>query len=157
MCAEFLVRGRTIRPGRTLGKAPSGFLPISTGNVRTESLTSICREAPFLHTLRDAANLEGKCGECEFKEIYGGSRARAYAVTGDLLRRRRLLRLQTAEPGCSGLQCYVRKKWRRFVQTQKRIKVASRRIAEASLDSPRIVHGDRSLRLRRPNDRGHRA
>ena len=29
--------------------------------------------------------LEGKCGACEYKEICGGSRARAYALTGDPL------------------------------------------------------------------------
>jgi radical SAM protein len=63
---------------------PSGFLPISAGNVKTESVTRIYREAPLLRALRDNANLKGKCRECEFKEICGGSRARAYAVTGDL-------------------------------------------------------------------------
>jgi MoaA/NifB/PqqE/SkfB family radical SAM enzyme len=35
--------------------------------------------------LRDKSVLKGKCGICEFKEICGGSRARAYAVTGDYL------------------------------------------------------------------------
>ncbi len=63
---------------------PSGFLPLSAGNVKRESLTRIYREAPLLRSLRNTANLKGKCGECEFREICGGSRARAYAVTGDL-------------------------------------------------------------------------
>jgi radical SAM protein len=63
---------------------PSGFLPISAGNVKTESLTKIYREAPLLLSLRDTANLKGKCRDCEYKEVCGGSRARAYAVTGDL-------------------------------------------------------------------------
>ena len=63
---------------------PSGFLPISAGNVRHQSLTSIYRDSPVLQSLRDSSNLKGKCGECEFKEICGGSRARAYAMTGDL-------------------------------------------------------------------------
>jgi radical SAM protein with 4Fe4S-binding SPASM domain len=63
---------------------PSGFLPISAGNVRRQPLTDIYRDSPVLRNLRDTSNLKGKCGECEFKEICGGSRARAYAMTGDL-------------------------------------------------------------------------
>jgi radical SAM protein len=63
---------------------PSGFLPISAGNVREHSLETIYRYSPLLLSLRDASNLKGKCRECEFKEICGGSRARAYAMTGDL-------------------------------------------------------------------------
>jgi AdoMet-dependent heme synthase len=40
--------------------------------------------SPVLQVLRDSSNLQGKCGACEFKEICGGSRARAYAVTGNM-------------------------------------------------------------------------
>lgn len=63
---------------------PSGFLPISAGNVRRRGLAEIYRESPILQSLREVARLEGKCRECEFKAICGGSRARAYAVTGNL-------------------------------------------------------------------------
>lgn len=63
---------------------PSGFLPVSAGNVRQQPLANIYRDSPLLCKLRDSSNLKGKCGECEFREICGGSRARAYAVTGDL-------------------------------------------------------------------------
>jgi AdoMet-dependent heme synthase len=63
---------------------PSGFLPVSAGNVRQGSLSAIYRDSPLLRGLRDASNLKGKCGECEFREICGGSRARAYAMTGDM-------------------------------------------------------------------------
>lgn len=62
---------------------PSGFLPIYAGNIREQSLRQIYREAPIFKALRDSSQLEGKCGACEFKEICGGSRARAYAITGD--------------------------------------------------------------------------
>jgi radical SAM protein len=62
---------------------PSGFLPVSAGNVRREPLSKIYRESPLFLNLRDTAKLDGKCGACEFKEICGGSRARAYALTGD--------------------------------------------------------------------------
>ncbi|HEU4415976.1 MAG TPA: TIGR04053 family radical SAM/SPASM domain-containing protein [Candidatus Angelobacter sp.] len=63
---------------------PSGFLPVSAGNVRLQSLTEIYRESPVLRALRDTSKLQGKCGACEFKEICGGSRARAYAITGNM-------------------------------------------------------------------------
>ena len=64
---------------------PSGFLPIHAGNIRETPLADIYRNAPIFKALRDTGKLEGKCGACEFKEICGGSRARAYAVTGDPL------------------------------------------------------------------------
>jgi AdoMet-dependent heme synthase len=62
---------------------PSGFLPISVGNVRKQSLTELYRHSPLFVALRDSSNLKGKCGICEFREICGGSRARAYALTED--------------------------------------------------------------------------
>jgi len=64
---------------------PSGFLPIHAGNVKQTPLSEIYRNAPIFKSLRDTSKLEGKCGACEYKEICGGSRARAYAVTGDPL------------------------------------------------------------------------
>jgi len=64
---------------------PSGFLPIHAGNIRETPLANIYRNAPIFKALRDTSQLEGKCGACEYKEICGGSRARAYAVTGDPL------------------------------------------------------------------------
>lgn len=63
---------------------PSGFLPVSAGNVRKQSLAELYRHSPLFTSLRDTANLKGKCGVCEFREICGGSRARAYALTGDV-------------------------------------------------------------------------
>ncbi len=64
---------------------PSGFLPIFAGNIRQQPLAEIYRNAPIFKALRNTTRLEGKCGACEFKEICGGSRARAYALTGDPL------------------------------------------------------------------------
>ena len=64
---------------------PSGFLPLSAGNVRRDSLTDIYRYSPLFRTLRDADNLHGKCGQCEFRYLCGGSRSRSYALTGDFL------------------------------------------------------------------------
>jgi radical SAM protein len=64
---------------------PSGFLPIHAGNIRETPLAEIYRNAPIFKSLRDTSKLKGKCGACEYKEICGGSRARAYALTGDPL------------------------------------------------------------------------
>lgn len=64
---------------------PSGFLPVKGGNVRQQSLGRIYQESPVFRQLRDLTLLKGKCGACEFKQICGGSRARAYALTGDFL------------------------------------------------------------------------
>jgi len=63
---------------------PSGFLPISAGNVRKQSLSELYRHSPLFLSLRNSANLKGKCGICEFREVCGGSRARSYALTGDV-------------------------------------------------------------------------
>lgn len=63
---------------------PSGFLPIPAGNVRQRSLVDIYRDSELFTALRDPARLGGRCGACEFRAVCGGSRARAYAVTGDI-------------------------------------------------------------------------
>jgi radical SAM protein with 4Fe4S-binding SPASM domain len=62
---------------------PSGFMPMSAGNIRQQGLSGLYRESALFRSLRDTSNLEGKCGLCEFKEICGGSRARAFALTGN--------------------------------------------------------------------------
>jgi radical SAM protein len=62
---------------------PSGFLPLKAGNVKKESLAEIYRSSKVFTSLRDTSNLQGKCGRCEFRDLCGGSRARAWAATGD--------------------------------------------------------------------------
>lgn len=64
---------------------PSGFLPVSAGNVRDDSLVDVYRTHPMFRELRDPDLLKGRCGRCEFRQLCGGSRARAYGVTGDYL------------------------------------------------------------------------
>ncbi len=64
---------------------PSGFLPLSAGNVRERSLVDIYRNAPLFRRLRDTDALKGKCGGCDFREVCGGSRSRAYAINHDPL------------------------------------------------------------------------
>lgn len=62
---------------------PSGFLPIKAGSVRMQSLVDIYRSSKVFLNVRDVNNFDGKCGYCEFRKICGGSRARAFAHTGN--------------------------------------------------------------------------
>lgn len=64
---------------------PSGFLPLPAGNILWEPLAEIYQYSPVFRSLRDSSQLKGKCGRCEFKDVCGGSRARAYAMTNDPL------------------------------------------------------------------------
>ncbi|HLG07759.1 MAG TPA: TIGR04053 family radical SAM/SPASM domain-containing protein [Gaiellaceae bacterium] len=70
---------------------PAGFLPIALGNVRERSLVEIYRGDPLLRDIR-AARFGGKCGRCEYRDLCGGSRARAHAASGDPL---------AEDPACS--------------------------------------------------------
>lgn len=70
---------------------PSGFLEISAGNVRRASLADAYRHSDLFRALRDSGRLEGKCGACEYRNLCGGSRSRAYALTGNFL---------AADPSC---------------------------------------------------------
>jgi radical SAM protein with 4Fe4S-binding SPASM domain len=79
---------------------PSGFLPVPCGSVRAEGLAAIYRRHPTFRALRDADLLGGKCGVCEFRRVCGGSRARAYAMTGDLF---------AEEPSCAYVPAAVRR------------------------------------------------
>jgi len=79
---------------------PSGFLPVSAGNVRTHDLLDVYRTHELFRALRDRTQLKGKCGACEYRFVCGGSRARAYALTGDWLE---------SDPLCA----YVPPAWRK--------------------------------------------
>jgi len=71
---------------------PSGFLPVTTGNVRTDDLAALYRTHPVFVQLRNDDALGGKCGLCEFRHVCGGSRSRAYGACGDMM---------AAEPLCN--------------------------------------------------------
>jgi radical SAM protein len=71
---------------------PSGFLPLPAGNVRVDDLVSVYRDDPTFRALREPDLLGGRCGVCEYRDRCGGSRARAYAATGDPL---------AEDPGCA--------------------------------------------------------
>jgi MoaA/NifB/PqqE/SkfB family radical SAM enzyme len=73
---------------------PSGFLPICCGQAPIDSVVRVYQDAALFRALRDPTRLGGKCGECEFRNICGGSRARAFALAGDPL---------AEEPDCAYL------------------------------------------------------
>jgi AdoMet-dependent heme synthase len=103
LAAMPLVLTRSEGPGHTVGLAPrgvnsgngflfvshrgeifpSGFLPQSAGSVRSRRLADAYRNDPLFSRLRQPSAFLGRCGRCEFGEICGGSRSRAYALTGD--------------------------------------------------------------------------
>lgn len=65
---------------------PAGFLPHPLlGNVRDTPLEEIYRHHPALLELRDPDAYTARCGRCEYKWACGGSRARAWTMTGDAL------------------------------------------------------------------------
>lgn len=62
---------------------PSGFLEISAGNIRHDDVVAVYRDAALFRALRAPDAFDGRCGGCEFHWVCGGSRARAYAATGN--------------------------------------------------------------------------
>ncbi|MBI3783567.1 MAG: TIGR04053 family radical SAM/SPASM domain-containing protein [Deltaproteobacteria bacterium] len=64
---------------------PSGFLPILAGSLRAQGIAEIYRDSEVFRTLRDPSRLLGRCGRCEYAAICGGSRSRAFALTGNYL------------------------------------------------------------------------
>lgn len=80
---------------------PCGYLPLKAGNVRETPFPEIWNDSELFRVLRDESLLEGKCGPCEYKNICGGCRARAYAETGNYL---------TEEPYCAYTPYRLREK-----------------------------------------------
>ena len=91
---------------------PSGFLPLSGGSIRRRSLAEIYQNAPLFRELRDPSRLKGRCGICPYREVCGGSRSRAYALTGDYLEEDSACVYQPApppnEPLRDSIQCCCR-------------------------------------------------
>lgn len=71
---------------------PCGYFPVAAGDTRSTPLEVIWKESTLFHELRDTSLLEGDCGICEYKNVCGGCRARAYGETGNYL---------AEEPFCS--------------------------------------------------------
>jgi AdoMet-dependent heme synthase len=70
---------------------PCPYLPEVAGDLRAQSFGDIWRSAPLFQQLREGS-LSGKCGACEYRKLCGGCRARAFAVTGDVM---------AADPSCA--------------------------------------------------------
>lgn len=65
---------------------PCGYLPVKAGNIHEQPLHEIWASSEVFQNLRDADNLKGKCGACEYRKVCEGCRARAYAAgDGDYL------------------------------------------------------------------------
>ena len=64
---------------------PSGFLPVTAGYVREDDVVDVYRNHPIFKDLRDPNKLKGRCGVCEYIDVCGGQRGRAYGLTGDYL------------------------------------------------------------------------
>ena len=64
---------------------PCGYLPVLAGDLRKQTFAEIWEKSQTFEQLRDAGNLKGKCGCCEFRNVCMGCRARAFAATGDFL------------------------------------------------------------------------
>jgi radical SAM protein with 4Fe4S-binding SPASM domain len=60
---------------------PCPYLPVSGGNVRKTPFNDIWTKSPVFKSLRDPDAILGKCGSCEYRNVCGGCRARAYGVT----------------------------------------------------------------------------
>jgi len=63
---------------------PCPYMPLVVGNVRETPFKDIWEGSTVLRELREAKR-GGRCGDCEFSELCGGCRCRAYAATGDYL------------------------------------------------------------------------
>ncbi|MDD3470961.1 MAG: TIGR04053 family radical SAM/SPASM domain-containing protein [Thermoguttaceae bacterium] len=70
---------------------PAGFLPIVCGRFPADSVVDIYRNHPVFQAIRSPDQFHGNCGRCEYRYVCGGSRSRAFAVTGDYM---------ASEPDC---------------------------------------------------------
>ena len=64
---------------------PCSYFPKHAGNLTEQSFKDIWENSPLLKEMRDFKKYKGRCGSCEYINVCGGCRARAYAVTGDYL------------------------------------------------------------------------
>jgi radical SAM protein len=71
---------------------PAGFLPLQCGKFPEDSVVEVYQNHPTFQALRDPDSFGGNCGICEYRRVCGGSRARAFTVTGDPL---------ATEPDCA--------------------------------------------------------
>ena len=63
---------------------PCPYIPTSAGDLRQQSFADVWQQSALFGALRNGG-LKGKCGQCEYREVCGGCRARAFALEGDHL------------------------------------------------------------------------
>jgi AdoMet-dependent heme synthase len=92
MKSAVVARGFGVRDGHgvmfvshTGDICPAGFLPLVAGNVRSDQVAEVYRDSPVFEALHDSSLFQGECGRCEYGPLCGGSRARAFAATGNPL------------------------------------------------------------------------
>ncbi|MDI6785976.1 MAG: radical SAM protein [bacterium] len=56
---------------------PCPYLPLNVGNVRKNCFSDIWEKSEIFTNLR-SMKYDGKCGQCDYKDMCGGCRARAY-------------------------------------------------------------------------------
>jgi heme b synthase len=64
---------------------PCGYLEVNSGDLRKSTFSEIWMNSSVFADLRDFSRYKGKCGRCEYINVCGGCRARAYAFSGDYL------------------------------------------------------------------------
>ena len=64
---------------------PCGYLPVEAGHIKKQKFVDIWKNSPVFEKLRQPDLLGGKCGECEYKKVCEGCRARAFYETGDYM------------------------------------------------------------------------
>jgi heme b synthase len=64
---------------------PCSYFPLAAGNIREKSFKEIWQRSELFHDLRNFKAYKGRCGSCEYVNVCGGCRARAYAVSGDYM------------------------------------------------------------------------
>jgi radical SAM protein with 4Fe4S-binding SPASM domain len=80
---------------------PCSYFPKSAGNVKVQSFQEIWEDSELFKELRDFKKYKGRCGSCEYINVCGGCRARAYSLHGDFLEE---------EPFCNYMPVKMQKK-----------------------------------------------
>ena len=80
---------------------PCSYFPKPAGNIRQQPFKDIWENSELFKELRDFKKYKGKCGSCEYINVCGGCRARAYSIHGDYLEE---------EPFCGYVPIKLKKK-----------------------------------------------
>lgn len=85
---------------------PCSYFPVPAGNVREKPFKEIWEDSVLFKEMRDFGSYKGRCGDCEYINVCGGCRARAYSVYGDYMEE---------EPFCGYVPAKFRRKDERYV------------------------------------------